>query len=328
MKRNPASAQLSAALRNVVCGLTLAVLALGCGSDSSSTSVQSQPTVPRSAGAPQATSATGADVSIPPDPRDTAPSLDELGALVHRTVALPRLSFVQEVTQALVLNDSLPVLTRMTGSFDDDTFSGIGSRVFEETGTQANDELEGRAFEFRLVDETFWFYTPLGGAPGWAGFDLVDYAEFAGGSPLGTMDGDLGLEVLLEATIAIQEVRDTDAGSEWILVVRADDLAPLVSGGGAAARLAGRGATDSGLNAKVRLSESTDGYISGWEADLSEWWTNALSLVDEVPGGKYGMNVEFDFEIFDDSLVAEAPCSDPTEGTEDGIAALLCDADA
>ena len=109
-----------------------------------------------------------------------------------------------------------------------------------------------------------------------------------------------------------------------MLEVRADDLVPVVAAAGPDSRLIGMGAADSGIAASVELEQDSEGYFAGFRADLSEWWTNAVSLAGPT-GGHLSMTVEFRLEPFDTPLNPDPPCPSPITTTEDnGLTVLVC----
>lgn len=234
------------------------------------------------------------------------------------------MSFELDVTTTLPGTDA-PVLARRTGSFDDDSFSGVGTRSFE-TGDAQLQELTGvEPAEFRFIGETFWMYNPLSEPPGWAGFDVLELAEFAGGDPLGSVDGDAHLGILFSATVEVLQIeQQTDGSINWLLRVRADELVPIVAAAGPASRMMGLGAADSGLEVSVELVQAAEGYFSGFRFDMSEWWTNAVSLAG-LSEGDESMTVEFRLDPFETPLSLDPPCESPeTQPDDDGLTVLVC----
>lgn len=300
------------------------------GSGGSSESVAGSETT--STATPDVSTSESSSTSAAPSPSDTTsssppadlPTIEELWAFAEETVALPRMSFELDVTSTLPGTDA-PVLARRTGSFDDDSFSGVGTRSFETSEAQLRELWGDEPFEFRFIGETFWMYNPLSDPPGWGGFDVVEFAEFAGGDPLGSVDGDAYLGLLVSATVEVLDVeQQADGSMNWLLRVRADDLVPMVAAGGPASRLIGLGAADSGLEVSVELVQAPEGYFSGFRFDMSEWWANALSLAGPSEGDE-SMTVEFRLDPFDVPLSLEAPCESPaTRIDDDGLTVLVC----
>lgn len=258
-----------------------------------------------------------------PAPSANLPALDDLWALTDRTVALPRMSYELDVTSTIP-GATAPVVARRTGSFDDDTLSGIGTRSFESADRTLAEVLE-LSFEIRIVDDLFWMKVTDGTDEDWGGFDLDEFATFTGGDPSASVDGDL---MLLEIVAAAEEIVDhqmlPDGGAEWSVTVRADELIDVVTAGGPAARLTEAGAASSGIYADLVLTESQDGFVTAASIDLDEWWTNALSLTETgLPTGLESMNARFTMQQFDEQLTPEAPCQQPTPTQDDDGATIF-----
>jgi hypothetical protein len=215
-----------------------------------------------------------------------------------------------------------------SGSFDDITSTGTGTRSFQSDDPALASLWGEDPFEFIVVNETFWMLNPLAEPPNWAGFDLLELGKATGGDPLGSVDADGYLSLIAGATTEVVDVREGSAGaSTWVLLARADDLVPLVAAGGPAARLVELGAADNGLIVELRLEQDPDGFISSVSGSMNEWWANALSLMAEVDGTPGGDTMQLDLRLerFESALQPRPPCADPSAGVDSGLAVLVCD---
>ncbi len=258
-------------------------------------------------------------------PLDEA-SMEDLWSVVDRTIALPRMSFVLDVTMTLPGSAS-PVVARRTGSFDDETFRGVGTRSFHTDDPGLADVFGAEPFEFRFIGETLWMYNPVSDPAAWGGFDVFEFAEHAGGNPLGSMDGDLIVEQVAAATTEVLGVdKQADGSAVWLLTVRADDLVPVVAAAGPASRLIDAGAGQSGLVVELQMYQSSDGHFEGFTAQLDDWWSRALALGIDSAESDQSMSVEFRSEVFSAPLVPEPPCTNTVTTIDDtGHSALICD---
>ena len=200
------------------------------------------------------TSAADSEAETTASTFESETTLADLQRVLNLTVSLPRMSFEMDVTSSLPGSDK-PVVARQTGSFDDNTLSGIGTRQFESEDSTISELLGVEAFEFRFIDRTVWIYNPLEDPPTWNGFDAFEFAEFSGAGPSNSMDSDSFLTLLVAATSEVVDVVAEDDGTnKWTLRVRADALLPIVATGGPASRMAQAGAGDSGLEAEIALT--------------------------------------------------------------------------
>lgn len=258
---------------------------------------------------------------------EVLPTLQDLEDLIDTTVSAPRMSFTLAVTMSMP-GSSSPIVAHRTGSFDDSTFAGVGTRSFG-TDDEALAELWGEEpFEFIVTDEVLWMYNPLAEPPEWAGFDLFEFAQFAGGDPLGSVDVDGYLSVIVGAATEIVEVLgDAGSGRTWVVRVRSDELVPLVAAAGPASRLVETGAAESGIMAELQIQQSPEGYVAAIRGDLSTWWTNALMTVDDLQGlvGDETMEMDLQLEPFAPALQPDAPCLDPASEIDEGLTVLSCE---
>lgn len=300
---------------------TLSLIACaGCGPDGQAAGPA--PSVDAPSIEPDSTSAAtekGERPSLPP----TQAVLDSIDA----TIALQRVSFTLDVTSTLP-GSSSPAMNNSTGSFDDTTFAGVGTRSFSSEDPAIAANLGDDPFEFIVVDNIFWMLNPLGDPPAWAGFDLVEFGNAAGGSPLASVDVDGYLGVIAASTTEVVDaVERPGGGTTWIVSVRADDLLPVVSAGGAASRLAEMGAADSGLTAQLQLEANQDGHVVSITGDLDEWWSNAVSLLPGAkvaPSSDYTLHLDLELSQFEDPLNPEPPCDDPSQRLEEGQTIYVC----
>lgn len=310
--RRSQSRLLAAALSVIACA--------GCGPDAQAGN--SAPSVSSPSLKPDSTSAedeTGPRPSLPP----TQTVIDSIDA----TIALQRMSFALDVTSTLP-DSSSPAMNSATGSFDDTTLGGIGTRSFHSDDPAIAANWGENPFEFVVVDNILWMLNPLGDPPAWAGFDLVEFGNAAGGNPLASVDVDGYLGVIAEATTEVVDaVERPGGGTTWIVSVRADDLLPVVSAGGAASRLAEMGAADSGLTAQLQLEANQDGHIVSITGDLDEWWSNAVSLLPgakEAPNSDYTLRLDLKLSQFEVPLNPEPPCDDPSQSLQEGQTVYIC----
>ena len=287
-------------------------LSAGCATDGVRASDGVNPT----------TASTGTSI----DQRPSSATLDDLSVVVTKTIDLPRMSFELDVSQSLPGSDS-PVVSRRSGSFDDDTFSGTGTRSFE-TDDQAISEAVGtEPFRFIVTDSVLWLFNPIDETPSWFGFDLVEFGEQAGGDPLSSVDVDYSLQLIFESTNRVTQMEELESGEQvWILEVRADELVPLLLAGGPASRLTEMGAADSGLLVEVQMNLDVDGYITRLSGEMDQWWTNAI-VVGGLGNGAQAMSFQIRLEQFSESLHPQPPCTEPrTEDDEAGNETLVCPA--
>lgn len=264
----------------------------------------------------------GAAGTAPPDPE---PSLEDLDEAFEVTVARARTSYEMEVVQTFGPGPE-SVVQRVVGAFDDDTFEGVGTRQFVTDDPSFTDTLPSEPFEFRLDESTLWLYNTVADPPGWTGVDVVEFGEQLGGSPLGVMDGDGPLEAIRASIVGVADIASTDDGGEvWSVLVRADDLLPVVAGAGPASRIAQAGAADTGIESIALITVGTDGMIASITIEMDAWWSNALETVGADPPEGSSMFVELTFEEFAETLEVSAPCEDTTETvSEDGLSILTC----
>ncbi len=239
----------------------------------------------------------------------------------------PRMSFTLDVTTSMPGIDG-PIVARRTGSFDDETFAGVGTRSFI-TDDESLAALWGEeAFEFVVTDQTLWAKNPLAVPPEWAGFDLAEIGKIAGGNPLGSVDVDAYLSLILDAsTQVIHVTEDLGAGRIWTIGVRSDDLVHLVAAAGPASRLTEVGAAESNLTTELQIQVSHEGRITGIRGQLNDWWTNALKRLGNVPPGLVldeTLLMDLQLVPFEQALQPEPPCQNPSSDVEDGLDVLIC----
>jgi hypothetical protein len=266
------------------------------------------------------------------------PTLSDLSAVIAATVERPRSSFNSEVTMTLPPSD-LDIVVKRTGQFDDLDFVGVGTRSFETEQPDLRELWGEDPFEFRFLDDVLWMLNPLGEPPSWSGFDWLEFGDFAGGNPLGSIDGDLYLWLIESATTAVLSASPQSDGSEiWTIELRADDLVPLVAAGGPAENLLELGAGESGLRVTGQLTVVSDRLVSALSVSLNDWWSRAQRLYAEsLPTGSLSreleleyfredehMQLEFRVESFDAPLAVTAPCEDATTRREGGLSVMFC----
>ncbi len=237
------------------------------------------------------------------------------------------MSFTLDVTTSMPGIDG-PIVARRTGSFDDETFAGVGTRSFI-TDDESLAALWGEeAFEFVVTDQTLWAKNPLAVPPEWAGFDLAEIGKIAGGNPLGSVDVDAYLSLILDAsTQVIHVTEDLGAGRIWTIGVRSDDLVHLVAAAGPASRLTEVGAAESNLTTELQIQVSHEGRITGIRGQLNDWWTNALKSLGNVPPGLVldeTLLMDLQLVPFEQALQPEPPCQNPSSDVEDGLDVLIC----
>jgi hypothetical protein len=208
--------------------------------------------------------------------------------------------------------ESIEIRTVRAGEVDDEALVGRGTLAFQSDPPEFVREMgwSSKAFEFRIVDGLFWFYNPVPAKPGWLGTKLEDFADAAGGDPTGNVDADTVLMVVVDAVTQVREVRPNDAtcGTTWSLIVRGDDLAPIVTTGGAMRRLLPEGTT-TGKSAAVSLEVDRDGMVREIRADLDDW---GAAVTEKLEARMSSMSFNFSIEDFDVPVSVEAPCADPS----------------
>lgn len=317
--------------RGVLALVTVVVVASSC-STSGELSVVSSPATKTPVAAAEVVTPEITPTSVASDeveaeqsePPRGLPTRHDLWWVVEDTIALPRMSFELDVTSSLPGLTS-PIVARRTGSFDDETFGGIGTRSFESdsAGLESTTEL---SFEFRLVGDVFWNKVTDGIDEDWGGFDLAEYSKLLGGDATGSVDGDVLLAAMVTAAEEVVEYTVWDDGvAEWVVLVRADELVNVVTAAGPASRLIDAGAGSSGIISEMNVLQSPEGYITAVSIDLDEWWTFALGLVDVgFETGDQTMRAEFLMYTFEDPLYPEAPCDDPVATLDDGLTLWKC----
>lgn len=325
-----------------VCALGVAgVLFVACGSAATLeeevstgasllTATTVEPTVSSTSSSPGSAVEQAADGSA-------TPTIDDLADLAAATVEKPLMSFELVVTRSFPGSEH-PVVTTRTGSFDDETFFGVGTLTnFSED--PSIEGFSGDIFEFRLVDETLWFLNPLAQPPQWSGFDINDFAEMAGAQGpeelLANVDADSYLGGLFDYSMVIDSIEPHPQGTSWNVVVDASALVPMTSGAAALGRLTEAGALNSELTSKVEILQSEDGDITGFNADMNDWWLETLTAQLELEGldastlledEQTTMTIQFLMEPFEQSLVVTAPCIEPELAVDGDLTAEICDA--
>ncbi len=310
--------KISSYLYHVALVATVTLLA-ACGGSSDEATDLAATTLTTASPTNTAPAPTTSDPSVSTSPTE---SLDALVSLVNNTIALPRMSYENEVISILPgLAD--PVVSTRTGSFDDDTFSGVGTWALESDDPAVAEGFPPAAIEYRVVDEMYWYWTPYGEPPVWTGYGIVEFAETSGGNPLGSVDGDGYLDLLVSSAVEVLDVEENaDGSATWKLSARADDLVPIIASGGAAGRLIEAGAGESGILVEIELDQDTDGFVSGFRITLDEWWRNAVATIAVGSTRDLSMTLDFSIESFDDPLNIDSPCDNPSRNAEDS--ALEC----
>lgn len=230
-----------------------------------------------------------------------------------------------ELTAASTIGETTANTLTRTGWFDDDSFTGSGVTEFSTT---ENSITALPPFEFRLVDDVFWTLTPVEDPSVWIGRDVFEMAQ-QDGDPTGSIDGDVHLWLIMEATTSVTDYTDDGSGTQhWQLDVSADLMLFSFSGGGAAQRIVEAGGGDTGIIESLRLTV-TDGIVTEAFVDLSTWWNEAIQTtltadgLPELPGSDEA-SLSMTFSPYEDARVVEAPCDDPTPRVQDDIEYLRC----
>ena len=251
-------------------------------------------------------------------------SLEDLDELIQRTIDLPVTTF------DLTVESSLPgafdtARATTTGTFDDDTRTGQGTRVITSDDPAMHQVGFDDPFEFRVLTDTMWMYNPLGEPPRWAGFDIEQF-EATGSSVYATVDGDLLLITFALAASDIVEVVQLPSGrSSWTIRMRADDLVTvLASSGGAAGRLVGAGADKTGILVDASLTEDEDGYVSGLTGSFDAWWTTAIGLAMGSTPDEQTLSLAFNIGPADEPPQPVPPCESPVARQDQGLDVLIC----
>lgn len=234
----------------------------------------------------------------------------------------------------LVVHQTLPVpkpnivLTTRTGAFDDHLSIGQGSMLFESDSVEIAEQLGGELFEFRLIDDTYWFLNPLTDPPGWAGFNVVEFADAMGGDPTVSMDGDLYILAIADAIVDVTGYEQrADDSERWLVMVMADDLLPLMTTGGAQQRLLAGGFDSTGMATEAEILVDANGMVTGFYAELDEWWQQVVTSLVPEPASAVTMYTRLKLGDFDSPVAVEVPCTNPSELTEPGFPdGLTCDA--
>jgi hypothetical protein len=136
--------------------------------------------------------------------------------------------------------------------------------------------------------------------------------------------------LISDSVVEVLEQRSIGrSGTIWTVKVRADDLLPLVTAAGPAARLTEIGAANSGALADLEVEVHESGFIRFISGDLDEWWTNAMSLlplptIDDSSADQQ-MSLRMTLRQPTGEVRREAPCQDPVSAVEDGLTVLSCD---
>jgi len=262
------------------------------------------------------------------DPTETSaerPDLEDLWSLAEDTIVLPRMSFELDVTMTIP-GATAPVIARRTGQFDDDTLTGVGTRWFE-TDDPILKELFELSSEIRIVGQVVWFKVSDGVDEDWGGFDLAEYSQYLGGDVSGSVDGDLILGAIVSAATEVVSIETGgDGATEWVVLVRADDLVEVVAAAGPAARLISAGAGSSEIIEEARIKQNADGHVTAVSINLDEWWTNALGVVDpDLESSGATMDVFLTLTQFEEPLHPVPPCDNPVPEIDgDGLTVLKC----
>lgn len=274
------------------------------------------PTTPTSSASTTSTTSTSSTTEA-----EALPTLADFSSIVDSTVVRPRLRFRVE-SFFVVPGIEHDIFGTRTGTLDFSTDAGLGTRSFTRYNLDRGEIVREEAVEFRLVDEVFWTYDPIAHPHTWRGFD-IDELDDGGAELLAQIAGLHVLDLLLAAAIEVESVEELrPRADEWTLRVRADDLVDLINAPAPAAEAMGPGADMSGLEAQVLVTVVDGVFITDLFVDLGEWWANAVS--PSPPAEASDMWVRVTFEIFDYPLTGVAPCQEPVERVEDGVAFFEC----
>jgi len=260
------------------------------------------------------------------DQRARQTELKELYDLLDDTVAAPRMSFTLDTEMLLPGSSALTVVSD-SGSFDDHTFTGIGTGTFTTELEDFRDASYDQPYEFVLVDDIWWFSDPSVDPTGWMGVDIFEYMNAGQFDPFKSMDGDSYLDDILRRATGLTEVTDNPDGSTtWTVQVSADELAYVFITVAPFELVDLTFTMDSNIITEVTVEEHRDGYISAMSGDLDEWLDHALSTLggyDDLVG-ESTFSFELGMEPFDTPITTEPPCTDPAPTVIDGFDLFVC----
>jgi hypothetical protein len=256
--------------------------------------------------------------------------VDTLRDRIDKTVARRTAAFALDVTQTLPAPEPNSVSTLRTGAFDDELLIGRGTLRFESASDEIAEVVGAGAFEFRLIDDTYWLLNALGEPPAWIGYDLFEFAGAAGGDPTLPMDGDLFILVVADAVIDVAGfLQGADRSETWSVIIRADDLLPLVATTGVQRRLLAAGFESTDLTAAAEIVVDPNGMVTGFESELDEWWQQVTATVLPVPPElreSVTMRVRFELGDFDSLFEVAVPCANPVELDDpEPVRAVTCE---
>jgi hypothetical protein len=307
------------------------IVAVSCGAPDPGARSTSPQTIEPDAATAAPTTVVIDNGSMPPtsEPRGTADGdLSVLRDRIDETTARRTAVFALDVTQELPVPGPNGVTTTRTGAFDDDLLMGQGSLRFAAESVEVAELLGAGLFEYRLINDTYWFLNPLADPPSWGGYDVIEFANTVDGDPTLSMDGDLYILVVADAIIELTGYeQDADGSERWSVMIRADDLLPLVTTGGVQQRLLAGGFGSTGIAAAAEIFVDANGMVTGFETELDEWWQQAVTSLIPEPALEVTMRVRFELSDFDAPIEVVTPCSNPTEFKEPGfLDGLICDA--
>lgn len=306
------------------------VTAVSCGAPDSVDQLTSPDTTDFDVSATTTTTVVIDSGSAPPTSESLTADAD-LNVLQDRiaeTTARRSAVFGLDVHQTLPVPGPNKALTTRTGAFDDRLLIGHGSVRFETESFELAEQLGAGLFEFRLIDDTYWFLNPLADPPGWGGFNVVEFADAVGGDPTVSMDGDLFILTVADAIIDVTgyELR-ADGSERWLVMVKADNLLPLVITGGVHQRLLAGGFDSTGITTEAEILVDANGMVTGFYAVLDEWWQQVVTWLVPDPASTVTMHARFKLGDFDSPVEVAIPCTNPSELKEPGFPdGLTCDA--
>lgn len=278
---------------------------------------------PPTATAQRAVDTTTTEASTPkPPPRpDQDADVGALRTAIDNTVARRSATFELVITQTLPVPEPNLVTTRRNGRFDDSLWQGDGTMRFESANPELSQLVGGEGvFEFRIVDDTFWFLNPVAEPPGWLGHDVFEYLDATNADPTVNVDGDGFLFVVSDAIRRVTDrIPSTDGSEIWLVEVAIDAMAPTLTTGGVQRRLAAAGFDSTGLVTTAEIIVDANGMVVGLEASTDEWWQQAvMTMLPDAPADGE-MRVSFALEASDEAVEVVSPCDQPDAVTEPGF---------
>jgi hypothetical protein len=255
---------------------------------------------------------------------------EELLGAIEATALRRTAAFEMSVEQTLPAGDApASAVTRRTGRFDDETGDGDGTFgvTVEDPQIAAQLGYDFDPFQYRLIDDTYWNLNTVVDPHVWFGASREAFEQEAQGDLTLGVDGDLFLVLIGESMVKVIDREDTPVGGEtWVVSASADDLAPLVLAGGALNRVMEAVPEDTGIVVHVTLEVDAEGMVTGFEMEMDEWWTTVVSEAVEADLGELSLSARFRLGSFDEPVVVQPPCEDPTPVAEPGeVPGMTCE---